>query len=169
MKILIKGKVEMVSLNRVKPAHLERELETGTETQRKGQTKTKNSKTTKIVRRVPKDQIKPSSAVTQNSDRKRAEPAVNTQTRFDAVKIGKNLATTSQHKGHRVNLSKQFTPYVAPHLRVPPFPALTGAAAVCERIHVCLYTHGVKPPIQPARPKHRMLKTIWTSPTVTKL
>ena len=39
IKILIKGKVETVSLDQVKPAHLESEPETGTETQRKTQTK----------------------------------------------------------------------------------------------------------------------------------
>ena len=77
MKILIKGKVETVSLDQVKPAHLESKPETGTETQRKTQNKTKNSKTIEIVRRVPQDQIKPSSALTQNSDRKRAEPTAN--------------------------------------------------------------------------------------------
>ena len=42
MKILIKGKVETVSLDRVKPAHLESESETGTETKRKTQIKPKN-------------------------------------------------------------------------------------------------------------------------------
>ena len=82
MKILIKDKVETVSLDRVKPAHLESEPETGTETQRKTQNKTKNSKTTEIARRVLEDQIKPSSALTQNSDRKRAEPTVNIQTQI---------------------------------------------------------------------------------------
>ena len=133
MKILIKGKVETVSLE---PAHLESEPETGTGTQHKTQTKTKNSKTTEIVRRVPKDQIKPSSALTQNSDRKRAEMTVNTQaeltvntqTRSDAVKIGKNLATTSQHQAHRVNLPKQFTPYVAPHSRAPAVSRANGSS-----------------------------------------
>ena len=99
MKILIKGKVETDSLYRVEPAH--------------------NSKTTEIVKRVPKDQIKPNSALTQNSERKRAESTANTQTLSDADKIGKNLATTSQHQAHRVNLPKQFTPYVAPHSRFP--------------------------------------------------
>ena len=104
MKILIKSKVETVSFDRVKPAHLDSEPETGTEKQRKTQNKTKNSKTTAIVRRVPKDQIKPSSALTQNSYRKRAEPTVKTQTTSETVKNGTNLATTSQHKANRVNL-----------------------------------------------------------------
>ena len=40
-----------------------------------------------------------------------------TQTRSDAVQNGTNLATTSQHNANRVNLPKQFAPYVAPHLR----------------------------------------------------
>ena len=42
MKIQIKGKVETVSLNRVKPAHLDNEPEIGTEKQRKTQNNTKN-------------------------------------------------------------------------------------------------------------------------------
>ena len=44
MKILVKGKVEKVSLDRVKPAHLDNEPAIGTEKQRKTQTNTKNSK-----------------------------------------------------------------------------------------------------------------------------
>ena len=128
MKILIKSKVETVSLDRVKPAHLDSEPETGTEKQRKTQNNTKNSKNTATVRRAP--------ALKQNSERKRAEPKANKQTRSVVVQNGTNLATTSQHHANRVNLPKQFTPYVAPLLRIPPFPALTGAAAVCEHIHV---------------------------------
>ena len=146
MKILIKGKVETVSLDRVKPAHLESEPETGTETKRKTQTKTNNSKTTEIVRRVPKDQIKPNSALTQNSDRKRAEPTVNTQTRFNAVKICKNLATTSQHQAHRVNLPKQFTPYVVPHSRAPTVSRANGSSGGLRTYsHVPLHLQGETP------------------------
>ena len=44
MKILVKGKVEMVSLDRVKPAHLDNEPAIGTEKQHKTQNNTKNSK-----------------------------------------------------------------------------------------------------------------------------
>ena len=53
MKILIKGKVETVSLDRVKPAHLDNEPDTGTEKQHKTQNDTKNSKNTATVRRAP--------------------------------------------------------------------------------------------------------------------
>ena len=66
MKILIKGKVETVSIDRVKPAHFESEPETGTATQCKTQPKTTISKTTEIVRGIPKDQIKSSSTLTQS-------------------------------------------------------------------------------------------------------
>ena len=45
MKILVKGKVETVSLDRVKPAHLDNEPAIGTAKQRKTQTNTKNLKT----------------------------------------------------------------------------------------------------------------------------
>ena len=55
MKILIKGKVETVSVAQVKPAHFECEPETGTATKRKMQSKTTNSKTTEIVHRTQKD------------------------------------------------------------------------------------------------------------------
>ena len=57
---------------------------------------------------------------------------------------------TPQHQAHRVNLPRQLTPYIAPHSRTPAFSRLTGAKAVCERIHVYPYTDGVKPLIQPA-------------------
>ena len=111
MKILVKGKVETVSLDRVKPAHLDNEPDKGTEKQRKKQNNTKNSKNTATVRRAP--------ALKQNSEKKRAEPKAKTQTRSMAVQNGTNLATTSQHKANRVNLPKQFAPYVAPHSRIP--------------------------------------------------
>ena len=111
MKILLKGKVETVSLDRVKPAHLDNEPAIGTEKQRKAQNNTKNSKNTVTVRREP--------ALKQNSEKMRAESKVKTQTRSEAVQHGTNLATTSQHNANRVNLPKQFTSHVAPHSRIP--------------------------------------------------
>ena len=96
MKILIKGRVETVSLDRVKPAHFECEPETGTATQRKTQPKTTNSKTTEIVRGIPKDQIKSSSTLTQKPDRTRVKSTTNKQSQSAATKIGRNLATTPQ-------------------------------------------------------------------------
>ena len=53
MKILVKGKVETVSLDRVKPAQLDNEPAIGTVKQRKAQKNTKNSKNTATVRREP--------------------------------------------------------------------------------------------------------------------
>ena len=49
MKILVKGKVETVSLDRVKPEHLDNKPAIGTEKQRKTQTNAKNSKNTATV------------------------------------------------------------------------------------------------------------------------
>ena len=69
MKILIKGKVETVSLDQVKPAHFECEPATGTATQRKTQSKTTNSKTTEMVRASQKDQNRSSSTLTKKFDR----------------------------------------------------------------------------------------------------
>ena len=105
MKILIKGKLETVSLDRVEPAHLDNEPDKNTEKQRKTQNNrpTKNKKNTATVRRAP--------ALKQNSEKKRAEPKAKTQTRSVAVQFGTNLATASQHRpnANTVNLPKQFT------------------------------------------------------------
>ena len=119
MKILIKGEVETISLDRVKPAHLDSEPETGREKQRKVQNNTENLKNTATIRRA--------SALKQNFERKRAEPKAKTQTRSDAVQNGTNLATTSQHNANKVNFPKQFTPYVAPHLRTPTVSRANGS------------------------------------------
>ena len=121
MKILIKGKVVTVSLDRVKPAHIDNEPDIGrpTEKQHKTQHDTNNSKNTATVRRAP--------ALKQNSERKRAEPKAKTQTRSMAVQNGTNSATTSQHNANRVNLPKQFTPYVAPHSRTPTVSRTNGS------------------------------------------
>ena len=43
MKMLVKSKVEMISLDRVKPAHLDNKLAIGTEKQSETQNNTKNS------------------------------------------------------------------------------------------------------------------------------
>ena len=53
MKILVKGKVETVSLDHVKPAHLECEPTTGTNIQRTTPNKPQSSKTTRISSRNP--------------------------------------------------------------------------------------------------------------------
>ena len=69
MKILMKGKVETVSLDRVKPAHLECEPTTGPKTQRTTPNKKQSSKTTRIASGNPQDPSRPSSANTQTSNR----------------------------------------------------------------------------------------------------
>ena len=107
----------------------------------------------------------------QNSERKRAKPKAKTQTRFVAAQNGTNLATTSQHNANRVNLPKQFTPYVAPHSRTPAVSHFNGSdGGLRTYSYVGLPLHfGIKPLIQTKRPNHRMLKTIRILPTATKL
>ena len=80
MKILMKGKVEAVSIDRVKPAHFVCEPETGRATKRKTQSKTPNSKTAEIVCGTRKDRIRSSSTLSQKSDRTRVKSKTNTQT-----------------------------------------------------------------------------------------
>ena len=55
MKILMKGKVETVSVDQAKPVHFECEPETSTAIKRKTQSTTTNAKTTEIVRRTRKN------------------------------------------------------------------------------------------------------------------
>ena len=119
MKILMKGKVETVSLDRAKSAHFECESETGTTTKRKTQLKTTNSKTTEIVQGTRKYQTRSSSTLTKRSDRTRVKSKTNAQTQSAATKIGKSLVITPQHQALRVNLPRQLPPYVAPHSRTP--------------------------------------------------
>ena len=69
MKILVKGKVETVSLDRVKPAHLECEPTTGTNIQHTTPNKPQSSKTTRISSRNPQGPPRPGSADTQKSNR----------------------------------------------------------------------------------------------------
>ena len=127
MKILMKGKVETVSVDCVKPAHFKCEPETGTTTNRKVQSKTTYSTTTGIVCGTRKDQIRSSSTLTRKSDRKRVKLTKNTQTQSAATKIGASLATTPQHQAHRVNLPRQLTPYVAPQSRTPVVSRANGS------------------------------------------
>ena len=109
-----------VSLDRVKPAHLDSKPETGTVKQHKTQNNTKNA----TVRRAP--------ALKQNSERKRAEPKAKTQTRSVAVQI--------MHNANRVNLPNQFTPYVAPQSRTPAVSRADGSGGGL-RTYLRTYSH----------------------------
>ena len=116
MKILIKGKVETVSLDRVKPTHFECESATGTITQRTTPSKRTSSKTTGLVRRNSQNPLTPSSTHTRRANRTSVKP---TTTKSKATKHGTNLATTPQPTAIRVKLPNKFKPYVAPHSRTP--------------------------------------------------
>ena len=80
MKILIKGKVETVILDRVKPAHFGCEPATGTTTQRTTQQQKTSSKTTGITRMNLQDPLRPSSTHTQRSNRTSVKPTTTQST-----------------------------------------------------------------------------------------
>ena len=97
MKILIKGKVETVSLDQVKPTHLECTfIQT---TQRTTPTKKQSSKTTRIASGNPQDPSRPSSANTQTFNRTSVK-----QTQSTAVRNSTKLATVSQQPADKVKL-----------------------------------------------------------------
>ena len=122
MKILVKGKVETVSLDRVKPAHMECKPTTGTTTQRKPPSKQRKSTATRTSSKNPQGPPGPGSADTPTSNGTR----VNTK-KSTAVRSNKKSATVPKHS------------------RPLPRPALTGTAVVYERIPAYLYIYGVKP------------------------
>ena len=102
MKILMKGKVETVSLDRVKPAHIECESTTGTNTQRTTPNKQQSSTTTRISSRNPQDPPRPSSANTQTSNRTSLK-----KTKSTAVRSSTKLATVPQLLDDKVKLSNK--------------------------------------------------------------
>ena len=121
MKILMKGKVETVSLDRVKPAHLECEPTTGTNIQRTTPNKQQRSKTTRISSRNPQDPPRPGSADTQTSNRTSVK-----KTKSMAVRSSTKLATVPQQLDDKVKLSNKDKTYIAPHSRVPAVSRANG-------------------------------------------
>ena len=112
MKILVKGKVETVSLDRVKPAHLECEPTTGANIQRTTLNKPQSSKTTRISRRNPQGPPRPGSADTQTS----YGTSVKTK-KSTTVRSSSKLATVPQKLDAKVKLSSRDNTYIAPHSR----------------------------------------------------
>ena len=136
MKILLKGKVETVSIYHIKPTHFECEPETGTEIKRKMQPKTTNSKTAGIARGTRRDRIRSSSTFTPKFVRTGVKPNMSTKTKSSRPKVGP--AITLQSPATRAHLPRQPTPYKVPHSRTPTFLALTGTATVCKCANVYL-------------------------------
>ena len=114
MKILVKGKVETVSLDRVKPAHMECEPTTGTTTQRKPPSKQGKSTATRTSSKNQQGPPRPGSADTPTSNGTR----VNTK-KSTAVRSNQKSATVPKQIDVKVNLSNRDNTYVAPHSRAP--------------------------------------------------
>ena len=121
MKILMKGKVETVSLDRVKPAHLECKPTTGTNIQRTTPNKQQSSKTTRISSRNPQDPPRTSSANTQTSNRTSVK-----NTKSTAVRSSTKLATVPQQLDDKVKLSNKDKTYIEPHSRAPAVSRANG-------------------------------------------
>ena len=121
MKILVKGKVETVSLDRVKPAHLECEPMTGTTIQRKTPSKSRRSAATRISSRNPQGTPRTGSAETPTSNGTRVKTKKST-----AVRSSQKSATVPKQIDVKVNLSNRDNTYVAPHLRAPAVSRANG-------------------------------------------
>ena len=121
MKILVRGKVETVSLDRVKPAHLECEPTTGTTIQRKTPNKPQRSKATRTSSRNPQGPPRPGSADTPTSNGRSVKTKKST-----AVRSSKKLATVPKQLDVKVNLSNRDNTYIAPHSRAPTVSRANG-------------------------------------------
>ena len=121
MKILMKGKVETVSLDRVKPAHLECEPTISTNIQRTTLNKQQSSKTTRISSRNPQGPSRPGSADTQTSNRTSVK-----KTKSTAVRSSSKLATVPQQLDDKIKLSNKDNTYIAPHSRAPAVSRANG-------------------------------------------
>ena len=121
MKSLVKGKVETVSLDRVKPAHLECEPTTGTTIQRKTPSKPRRSTATGTSSRNPQGPPRTGSADTPTSNGTRVKTKKST-----AVRSSQKSATVPKQIDVKVNLSNRDNTYVAPHLRAPAVSRANG-------------------------------------------
>ena len=140
MKILVKGKVETVSLDRVKPAHLECEPTTGTTIQRKTPNKPKRSTATRTSCRNPQGPPRPGSADTPTSNGTSVKTKKST-----AVRSSKKSATVPKQLDVKVNLSNRDNTYVAPHSRAPAVSRAKGNGGGLRTYSAYLYIYGVKP------------------------
>ena len=141
MKILMKGKVGTVSLDRVKPAHLECEPTTGPNTQRTTPNKKQSSKTTRISSGNPQDPPRPSSANTQTSNGTSVK-----KTQSTAVRSSTKLATVPQQLDDKVKLSNKDKTFIAPHSRAPAVSRANGnGGGLLTYSHIPLHLRGKTP------------------------
>ena len=121
MKILVKGKVETVSLDSVKPAHLECQPTTGTTIQRKMPNKPQRSTATRTSSRNPQGPPRTGSADTPTSNGTSVKTKKST-----AVRSSQKSATVPKQLDVKVNLFNRDNTYVAPHLRAPAVSRANG-------------------------------------------
>ena len=121
MKILVKGKVETVSLGRVKPAHLECEPTTGTTIQRKTPNKPQRSTAIKTSSRNPQGPPRTGSADGPTSNGTSVKTKKST-----AVRSSQKSVTVPKQLDVKVNLSNRDNTYVAPHSRAPAVSRANG-------------------------------------------
>ena len=124
MKILVKGKVETVSLDmlvRVKPAHFECEPTTGTTIQPKTPSKPRRSTATRTSSRNPQGPPRTGSADTPTSNGTRVKTKKST-----AVRSSQKSATVPKQIDVKVNLSNRDNTYVAPHSPAPAVSRTNG-------------------------------------------
>ena len=130
MKILMKGKVKAVSIDRIKPAHFECASDTGTEIERETQQRTTHSKTAGIARRTRKELKGSSSKFTVKPVRQGIESHTSAKKQFSTRSTGSSPAITPQSQATRAHLPRQQKPYIALHSQTPTVTRANGSDGV---------------------------------------
>ena len=109
--------METVTIDRVEPAHFERQHESGKMTQRQTKSKSTTPKPAAIARAPRRSRVRSSSTLTPQSIRSGVETNTSTQTESSTLKIGTSPGIALQSDKTGARLPRPPTPYKAPHSR----------------------------------------------------
>ena len=128
IKILMKGKVETVTVDHVEPAHFEREPESGTTTRRQSKPKPKSTtpKPAAITRKPRKVRERSSSITTLKSLKMEVDKNMTIQTRSSMLGIGESPAVALHSDATRAHLPRPPTVYKALHSRTTSVSCANG-------------------------------------------
>ena len=140
MKILIKGKVDMVSIYRAKPAHFGCAPDQSNDVERKTVKKTTNSQTAGNIRGTRKEQKGSSSKITPKPVRQGFESHKCAKRQFSTRTTGSSPAVTPQSPATRADSPKRYKPYIASHSRILAVTRANGRGGVSRTYsHVPLH------------------------------
>ena len=143
----MKGKVETVTVDRAKPAHLERESESGNIAHRQTKHQPKSPKPATITHKPGKERS--NSTTTPESLKTGVDTNMSTETQSSTLGIGTSSAIDLKSDATRAHLPRP--PTLRRILELPLFLALTGTVGIFKRTHAFLYICEATPSTEPKR------------------